>query len=412
MRKIYNSLYFWVLVAVATGVLLGYFFPDFAKQLKPLGDGFIRLVKMMIAPVIFCTIVIGIAGMDDMKKVGRVGLKAIVYFEIMTTFALIIGLLIINLVRPGAGMHINASLLDATAITSAQPEHAATISGFLLHIIPETIVGAFTQTDLLPVLLISVLFGYALSKIGSQAKPLITAIQSLSGVLFAIINLIMKVAPIGALGAMSYTIGAYGIAQLKPLAGLMGTFYLTCVLFVIVVLGLVLKLFGFNVFKLLTYIRSELLIVLGTSSSESALPPLMEKLEAAGCSKSVVGLVVPAGYSFNLDGTSIYLTMAAVFIAQATDTPLSLTQEITLLAVLILTSKGAAGVTGSGFITLAATLPTVGHVPVAGLTLILGIDRFMSEARAITNIIGNAGATLIISKWENELDVKKADVVM
>lgn len=410
MRNFTRSLYFYVILAIIAGVLLGYFFPDFAKTLKPLGDGFIRLIKMMIAPVIFCTIVTGIAGMDDTKKVGRVGLKAILYFEVMTTLALITGLVLINLFHPGSGMHINVATLDASAITAKQPEHTTAVD-FLLHIIPETIVGAFTQTDLLPVLLFSVLFGFGLAKIGEKGKPITTAIHSLSQALFAVINIIMKVAPIGALGAMSYTIGAYGIAQLKPLAGLMGTFYITCLFFIIIIFGSVLKAFGFNIFKLLSYIKNELLIVLGTSSSESALPPLMEKLEDAGCSPSVVGLVVPAGYSFNLDGTSIYLTMAAVFIAQATDTPLSLTQEITLLAVLIITSKGAAGVTGSGFITLAATLPTVGHVPVAGLTLILGIDRFMSEARAITNIIGNASATLIISKWENELDKEKAVVV-
>ena len=411
MRKFTTSLYFYVLLAIAAGILLGHFFPHFAKGLKPLGDAFIRLIKMMIAPIIFCTIVTGIAGMDDAKKVGRVGLKAIIYFEVMTTLALVIGLVLINLFHPGSNMHINPATLDASAIISKQPEHAGVVD-FLLHIIPETIVGAFTQTDLLPVLLFSVLFGFGLSKTGSKAQPVLNALQSVSQGLFAVINIIMKAAPIGALGAMSYTIGAYGIAQLKPLAGLMGTFYLTCLLFVIVVLGSVLKAAGFNIFKLLSYIKNELLIVLGTSSSESALPPLIEKLEAAGCSKSVVGLVVPAGYSFNLDGTSIYLTMAAIFIAQATDTPLSLSQEITLLLVLIVTSKGAAGVTGSGFITLAATLPSVGHVPVAGLTLILGIDRFMSEARAITNIIGNAGATLIISKWEKELDMEKAVVVM
>ena len=411
MKSFTKSLYFYVLLAIITGVLLGYFFPDFAKQLKPLGDAFIRLIKMMIAPVIFCTIVTGIAGMDDMKKVGRVGLTAIIYFEVMTTIALFIGLLLIHLFHPGTGMHINAAALNAASVSVKQTEHTGTVD-FLLHIIPETIVGAFTQNDLLPVLFISVLFGFGLSKTGDRGKPVLTALQSFSSALFSIINIIMKAAPVGALGAMSYTIGAYGIAQLKPLAGLMGTFYLTCALFIIVVLGGVLKIFGFSIFRLLSYIKNELLIVLGTSSSESALPPLMEKLEDAGCSKPVVGLVIPAGYSFNLDGTSIYLTMAAVFIAQATDTPLSFSQEITLLAVLILTSKGAAGVTGSGFITLAATLPTVGHVPVAGLTLILGIDRFMSEARAITNIIGNAVATLIISKWEKELDETKATVVM
>ena len=411
MRNITKSLYFYVLLAITAGILLGHFYPDFAKSLKPLGDAFIRLIKMMIAPLIFCTITTGIAGMQDTKKVGRVGLKAIMYFEVMTTLALIIGLGLINLFHPGSHMHINPAKLDASAITAKGTEQT-TVVDFLLHIIPETIVGAFTQSDLLPILLISVLFGFGLSKVGAKAKPLLSGIQSLSQALFAVINIIMKVAPIGAFGAMSYTIGAYGIAQLKPLAGLMGTFYFTCILFIVVVLGAVLKAFGFNIFKLLSYIKNEILIVLGTSSSESALPPLIEKLEEAGCSKSVVGLVVPAGYSFNLDGTSIYLTMAAVFIAQATDTPLTLSHQLALLAVLLLTSKGAAGVTGSGFITLAATLPTVGHVPVAGLTLILGIDRFMSEARAITNIIGNAAATLIISKWEHELDEEKAKVVM
>ena len=410
MKSFVRSLYFFVLIAIVTGILLGHYFPDFAIKLKPLGDAFIRLIKMMIAPVIFCTIVTGIAGTDDAKKVGRVGVKAILYFEVMTTLALLVGLVLINLFHPGSGMHIKIAALDTSAIAPKQTEHT-TAANFLLHIIPETIVGAFTQTDLLPVLFFSVLFGFGLSKIGNKGTPVLTAIQSLSQALFAVINIIMKAAPIGALGAMSYTIGAYGIAQLKPLAGLMATFYLTCIFFIVIVLGSVLKAFGFSIFKLLSYIKNELLIVLGTSSSESALPPLMEKLEAAGCSKSVVGLVVPAGYSFNLDGTSIYLTMAAVFIAQATDTPLSLSQEISLLTVLIITSKGAAGVTGSGLITLAATLPTVGYLPVAGLTLIVGIDRFMSEARAITNIIGNAAATLLISKWENELDEEKSAVV-
>ena len=410
MQKITRHLYFYVLLAIVAGVLTGYFFPNFGKELKPLGDAFIRLIKMMIAPVIFCTIVTGIARTDDRKKVGRVGIKALLYFEVMTTLALLIGLLLINLFHPGSGMHINAASLDAAAVTTKQQAPQTTIE-FLLHIIPETIVGAFTQTDLLPVLFFSVLFGFGLSKIGAKAQPALAIIQSVSQGLFAVINIIMKAAPIGAFGAMSYTIGAYGIAQLKPLAGLMGTFYLTCILFVIVVLGAALKLVGFGIFKLLNYIKSELLIVLGTSSSESALPPLIEKLEDVGCAPSVVGLVIPAGYSFNLDGTSIYLTMAAVFIAQATDTPLDLSHQLSLLLVLLITSKGAAGVTGSGFITLAATLPIVGHVPVAGLTLILGIDRFMSEARAITNIIGNATATIIMAKWEHEIDMEKAVIL-
>src|SRR3954462_2438746 len=408
--KFFKRLYTQVIIAILIGIALGVWLPNFAKQLKPLGDAFIRLIKMMIAPVIFCTIVTGIAGLEDRKKVGRVGIKSLVYFEVMTTLALLIGLLLINLLHPGSGMHINVATLDASAITTKQ-QAPQTTTEFLLHIIPETIVGAFTQTDLLPVLFFSVLFGFGLSKIGNKARPALAVIQSVSQGLFAVINIIMKAAPIGAFGAMSYTIGAYGIAQLKPLAGLMGTFYLTCLLFIIIVLGIVLKLFGFSIFKLLNYIKSELLIVLGTSSSESALPPLIEKLEGAGCSPSVVGLVIPASYSFNLDGTSIYLTMAAVFIAQATDTPLDFGHQLTLLLVLLLTSKGAAGVTGSGFITLAATLPIVGHVPVAGLTLILGIDRFMSEARAITNIIGNATATVVMAKWEKEIDMSKAVIL-
>ena len=410
MKSFFKHLYFYVIIAIVAGILLGYFYPEFAKQLKPLGDAFIRLIKMMIAPVIFCTIVTGIANTDDRKKVGRVGIKALIYFEVMTTLALAIGLLLINLIHPGTGMHINAATLDAAAVTTRQ-QAPQTTAEFLLHIIPETIVGAFTQTDLLPVLFFSVLFGFGLSKIGSKAQPALMVIQSVSQGLFAVINIIMKAAPVGALGAMSFTIGAYGIEKLKPLAGLMGTFYLTCLLFIIVVLGTVLKLFGFSIFKLLRYIKNEILIVLGTSSSESALPPLIEKLEAAGCAPSVVGLVIPAGYSFNLDGTSIYLTMAAIFIAQATDTPLDMGHQLSLLLVLIITSKGAAGVTGSGFITLAATLPVVGHIPVAGLTLIFGIDRFMSEARAITNIIGNATATIVMAKWEHEMDMEKAVVL-
>lgn len=408
MKRLFKSLYFYVLLAIVIGVLLGHFYPAQAIQLKPLGDAFIKLIKMMIAPVIFCTIVTGIAGMEDMKKVGRVGVKAIVYFEIVTTLAMLTGLLLINLLHPGSGMHINPATLDATKIAAKTAQAPQTTTDFFLAIIPDTFIGAFTGSNLLPVLFIAVLFGFGLAKIGTKAQPVIAGIQSLSAGLFAVIHIIMKAAPIGALGAMSYTIAAYGIEQLKPLAGLMGTFYLTCILFIVVVLGGILKGFGFNIFKLLSYIKEELLIVLGTSSSEPALPPLMEKLEKAGCSKPVVGLVVPTGYSFNLDGTSIYLTMAAIFIAQATDTPITIYHQITLLLVLIVTSKGAAGVTGSGFITLAATLPSVGHIPVAGLTLIFGIDRFMSEARAITNIIGNSVATIVMAKWEKELDPEKS----
>lgn len=407
MKRLTKSLYFLVIVAIVIGIVIGYLWPSLGTHLKPLGDAFIRLIKMMIAPVIFCTIVTGIAGMQDLKKVGRVGIKAVIYFEVVTTFALLIGLISINILRPGAGMHVDPASLDASAITTKAHAPQSTVD-FLLHIIPETFVGAFTTDSLLPVLLISVLFGFALSKIGNKAEPVMSFIKSFSQALFAIIHIIMKAAPFGALGAMAYTIGANGIGSLAALGELMLTFYLTCILFVFLVLGAILKIAGFSILRLLRKIKEELLIVLGTSSSESALPPLMEKLEEIGCSNSVVGLVVPTGYSFNLDGTSIYLTMATVFIAQATDTPLNLSHQITLLLVLIVASKGAAGVTGSGFVTLAATLPTIGHIPVASLALILGIDRFMSEARAITNIIGNSVATVVVARWEKELNVEKA----
>ena len=408
-KKIYQSLYLWVIIAIITGILLGYFFPAFAVKLKPLGDGFIKLVKMLIAPVIFCTIVIGISGMQNMKKVGTVGVKALLYFEVLTTVALVIGLVAMNLIRPGEGMNVDASKLDYAVVNNVTTGHKPqTAIDFLLDIIPINIVDAFNRDNFLPILFLSVLFGIVASKLGSKIKPVTDFIKSFSDILFGIIHIIMKVAPLGALGAMSFTIGRYGLGTLGSLAKLMGTFYLTCLIFIILVLGSILYLMRFNIFKFLAYLKAELLIVLGTSSSESALPGLIEKMEKAGCSKSVVGLVIPTGYSFNLDGTSIYLTMAALFIAQATNTPITLAQQISLLFVLMLTSKGAAGVTGSGFITLAATLPSVGNIPVAGLALILGIDRFMSEARALTNIIGNAVATLVVSKWEKELDVKKA----
>jgi aerobic C4-dicarboxylate transport protein len=406
--KYLRSLYIQVLIAIVIGIAVGYFYPSFGTALKPLGDAFIKLVKMIVAPVIFCTIVTGIAGMQDTKKVGRVGLKAILYFEIVTTFALIIGLFVINILKPGAGMNIDPTTLDSASIEGYVTESKSrSITDFFLHIIPENIVNAISNSDLLQVLFFSVLLGFALSKIGEKAKPLLQTIQSFESGLFMVINFIMKVAPLGALGAMSFTIGKYGISSLASLGQLMISFYITCFVFVFGVLGLILKYAGFNIFRLLGYLKGELLIVLGTSSSEAALPSLIKKLEKAGCSESVVGLVVPTGYSFNLDGTSIYLTMAAVFLAQATNTPLDISQQISLLLVLLLTSKGAAGVTGSGFITLAATLPIVGSVPVAAIALLLGIDRFMSEGRAITNFIGNAIATVIIAKWENELDTKQ-----
>ncbi len=409
LMKYLKILYVQVLLAILIGVLIGNFYPSFAVQLKPLGDGFIKLIKMMIAPIIFCTIVTGIAGMQNTKKVGRVGLKAILYFEVVTTFALIIGLIVINILKPGVGMNIDPATLDTKSVESFITESKnQSITDFFLHIIPENIVNALSTSNILQVLFFSVLLGFALSKIGEKATPLLKGIQSFETGLFAIIKIIMKVAPLGALGAMAFTIGKYGLGSLAQLGQLMGSFYITCVLFVVVILGGILKFTGFSIFRLIAYIKDELLIVLGTSSSEAALPSLMNKLEKVGCSEPVVGLVVPTGYSFNLDGTSIYLTMAAVFLAQATNTPMDITQQISLLLVLLLTSKGAAGVTGSGFIVLAATLPTVGHIPVAAIALIFGIDRFMSEGRALTNIIGNTVATIVVAKWEKEIDMPLA----
>lgn len=407
--KYLKSLYVQVIIAILIGILLGVLNPSFAVKLKPLGDGFIKLVKMMISPIIFCTIINGIAGMQDTKKLGRVGLKAIIYFEIVTTLALIIGLVVINILKPGVGMNIDPSTLDVKSaeafITKGQ---TGGWQDFLLNIIPESIVNSLATNNLLQILFFSILLGFALSKIGEKAKPLLSGIKSLESALFAVIKILMRVAPLGALGAMSFTIGKYGIGSLTSLGSLMLSFYITCLLFIIIILGGILKYFGFSLLWLLRYIRDELFIVLGTSSSEAALPSLMNKLEKMGCSESVVGLVVPTGYSFNLDGTSIYLTMAAVFLAQATNTPMDMSHQITLLLVLLLASKGAAGVTGSGFITLAAVLPVAGNIPVAAVALILGIDRFMSEGRAITNIIGNAVATIVIAKSENEIDMSKA----
>ena len=409
MPKLFKSLYFQVIVAILIGIALGHFYPSFAVQLKPLGDGFIKLIKMMIAPIIFCTIVTGIAGMQNTKKVGRVGLKAILYFEVVTTLALIIGLVVINILKPGVGMNIDPATLDTKSVENFITESKSqSVGDFLMHVIPENIVNALSTSNILQVLFFSVLLGFALSKIGPKAAPLLKGIQSLEDGLFAIIKIIMKVAPLGALGALAFTIGKYGLGSLAQLGQLMGSFYITCIVFIVIVLGGILKLVGFNLFRLLAFIKEELLIVLGTSSSEAALPSLINKLEKVGCSEPVVGLVVPTGYSFNLDGTSIYLTMAAVFLAQATNTPLDIGHQITLLLVLLLTSKGAAGVTGSGFIVLAATLPTVGHIPVAAIALIFGIDRFMSEGRAITNIIGNTVATIVVAKWEKEIDMEKA----
>lgn len=413
MPSFSKSLYLQVLVAIATGILIGHFFPGIAVQLKPLGDGFIRLIKMMIAPVIFCTIVTGIAGMQDTKKVGRVGLKALLYFEIVTTLALIIGLVVVNVIKPGAGMNVSAATIDAKPVEEfISKSKSQGVADFILNIIPENIVNALSTSNLLQVLFFSVLLGFALSKIKTKAAPFLKGLQSFETALFTVIGFIMKLAPVGAFGAMAFTIGKYGLGTLASLGQLMLAFYVTCVIFIAVVLGGILKYSGYNILRLLQYLKEELSIVLGTSSSESALPGLIKKLQNVGCSEPVVGLVVPTGYSFNLDGTSIYLTMAAVFLAQATNTPLSLTQQFSLLMILLLTSKGAAGVTGSGFITLAATLPAVGHIPVAAIALILGIDRFMSEGRALTNIIGNAVATIVVAKWEKELDLDVAKKVI
>jgi aerobic C4-dicarboxylate transport protein len=412
-QPLYKSLYVQVLIAVAIGIALGHLRPELGAEMKPLGDGFIKLIKMIIAPIIFCTVVVGIAGMEDMKKVGKTGGLALLYFEVMSTVALVVGLITVNLIQPGAGMNVDASTLDTKGLAAyTGPGKMTGTVDFLLNVIPTSVVDAFAKGEILQVLLFAVLFGFSLHKFGGRGTQVFDFIEKFSHVLFSIVGVIMKVAPIGAFGAMAFTIGKYGIASLFSLGKLMGTFYLTCLIFVLVVLGIVSRLHGFSIIKFIKYIKEELLIVLGTSSSESVLPRMMEKMENLGAKKSVVGLVIPTGYSFNLDGTSIYLTMAAVFIAQATNTPMDLTQQLTLLAVLLLTSKGAAGVTGSGFIVLAATLSAVGHVPVAGLALILGIDRFMSEARALTNLVGNGVATIVVAKWTGDLDTKRLDAAL
>jgi aerobic C4-dicarboxylate transport protein len=404
-RRILRSLYFQVLVAITAGVLLGVFAPATAAAMKPFGDGFIKLIKMIIAPVIFCTVVLGIAGAEDLKKVGRTGGLALLYFEGVSTLSLILGLLVVNIVRPGAGMNVDARTLDLGAVSAyAGPGKMQTTKDFLLGIVPSTFFDAFARGEILQVLLIAVLFGIALQRLGARQNLVLLWIEKFSEILFAIVKLIMYVAPLGAFGAMAFTIGAYGVRSLLSLAWLMGCFYFTCLAFIFGVLGLIARLHGFSILRYLRYIGDELFIVLGTSSSEVALPLMMAKMERLGAGRSTVGLVIPTGYSFNLDGTSIYLTMAAIFIAQATNTPLTLAHQLTLLAVLLLTSKGAAGVTGSGFIVLAATLPLVGNLPVGGLALILGVDRFMSEARALTNVIGNGVASLVIARWTGDLD--------
>jgi aerobic C4-dicarboxylate transport protein len=404
-KPLYAHLYFQVLTAIILGVLLGHFYPQIGEQMKPLGDGFIKLIKMLIAPIIFCTVVHGIASMEDMKKVGRVGLKALIYFEVVTTLALIVGLLVINILQPGNGMNVDARAIDTKSIQiyTTKAGQESTVD-FLLHIIPNTVVGAFAEGEILQVLFFAILFAFALFMLGQRGKPLLDLIDTVSHALFNIVGIIMKVAPLGAFGAMAFTIGKYGVGTLASLGKLMAVFYLTCLIFIFVVLGGIAWLAGFSIWKFIKYIKEELLIVLGTSSSESVLPRMINKLENLGCKESVVGLVIPTGYSFNLDGTCIYLTMAAIFLAQATNTELTLWQQLGIIAILLLTSKGAAGVTGSGFIVLAATLSSVGHIPVASIALILGVDRFMSEARALTNLIGNGVATVVVSKWEDALD--------
>ena len=412
-HSFFRTLYFQVLVGIVVGVALGAFYPALGEQMKPLGDAFVKLIKMLIAPIIFFTVVSGIAGIGDMKKLGRVGLKALLYFEVVTTLALIIGLIVVRFVQPGAGINATPESLNAGATSQyVQQAQELSFTDHLLKIIPDTFLSAFTGGEILQVLFIAILFGVELTAFGENGKPIVRLFDTISHIFFGIISIIMKAAPIGAFGAMAFTIGKYGIQTLLPLGKLMLCVYLTAAFFVFVVLGLIAYFHNFSIFKFLRYIKEEIFIVLGTSSSESALPRMMVKLENLGCSKSVVGLVIPSGYSFNLDGTAIYLTIAAIFVAQATNTPLTLWEEIKILLILMLTSKGAAGVTGSGFITLAATLSSVGTIPVAGIALLLGVDRFMSEMRSITNLIGNGVATVVVSKWEGEFDADRATKVL
>jgi aerobic C4-dicarboxylate transport protein len=412
-KRWYAQLYFQVLTAIVAGVLLGHFAPHAGEAMKPIGDAFIKLVKMVIAPVIFLTIVTGIAGMRDLGSVGRVAGKAFAYFLFFSTLALIIGMVVANVVRPGAGLNIDPASLDASKVTEyAAKAHETTLTGFLTSIIPDTFLSAMTQSNILQVLFISILFGIALALIGDRGTKVLDLLNDVSIAFFKLVGIVMRAAPIGAFGAMAFTIGKYGVGTLANLATLVATFYGTSLLFVLVVLGLVARFTGFSIIKLIIYLKAELLLVLGTSSSESALPSLIEKMERAGCPKSIVGLVVPTGYSFNLDGTNIYMTLAALFIAQACNVDLTLGQQLLLLSVAMLSSKGAAGVTGAGFITLAATLSIVPSVPVAGMALILGVDRFMSECRSLTNFIGNAVATVVVSKWEGKLDMEQLNAAL
>lgn len=403
----YGQLYSQVLIGIALGALIGYVWPDIGVALKPLGDALIKMIKMAIAPIVFLTVVHGIASLGDMRKAGRIGIKALFYFEVTTTLALILGLIVVNLVQPGVGMHISPASLDSKLVASyVTQSHEQSVVAFLMNVIPSTVGEAFTNGDTLQVLFFAVLFGVALQRYREKGKPVLDLIERLSRIFFLLIGMIMRIAPIGAFGAMAFTIGKYGAGTILTLSTFMLTFYATCLLFIFVGLGIVARLAGFSILKLVRYLRVELLLVLGLSGSESVMPRFMDKMTAAGCSESTVGLVIPTGYTFNLDGTCIYLTMAAVFLAQATDTPLPLLQQIGLVAICLLTSKGAAAIPGSGFIVLAATLGSVGHVPVASIALLLGVDRFMSEVRALTNFIGTAVATVVVSKWEGELDAQ------
>lgn len=403
-KPLYKHLYVQVLIGVVLGILVGYYFPGFGRAMRPLGDGFIKLVKMLIAPVIFCTVVHGIASLGDFKRMGRIGIKAILYFEVVSTVALIIGLCVVNSIRPGEGMNIAVSSLDSKSVSNyAQTAHELSTAQFFLNIIPGSFFSAFVSGDLLQVLLIAVLTAFAIAFMGERGRPLLRAIEYCSEVFFGVMHIVVKAAPIGAFGAMAFTVGGFGVGTLNRLLLLMGSFYLTSGLFVLIVLGLIARLAGFSIFRFLNHIKDEIILVLGTSSSETALPRLIKKLEQLGCSSSTVGLVVPTGYSFNLDGTNIYMAMAAVFLAQATNTPMDLSHQISLLLVAMVTSKGASGVTGAGFVALAATLSAVPGIPVESLAILVGIDRFMSECRAITNLIGNGVATVVISRWEKEV---------
>ena len=412
-QKFYQILYVQVVFAIVVGIVLGHFFPSVGESMKPLGDAFIKLVKMIIAPVIFLTVVTGIAGMSNMKTVGRVAGKAMLYFITFSTLALVIGLYVANFLKPGAGMNIDPATLDNSKVAEyVSKAHDSTITGFLMNIIPDTVVSPLVNGNILQVLFVAIIFGIALASVGDRGRPVLNFLQELSAPVFKMVAILMKFAPIGAFGAMAFTIGKYGIGSVGNLMYLIVCFYITALLFVLIVLGAVAKYNGFSIIKLIRYIKDELWLVLGTSSSEAALPTLMKKMEKVGCEKSVVGLVIPMGYSFNLDGTNIYMTMASIFIAQACGIELTLQQEILLLLVAMISSKGAAGVTGAGFITLAATLSVVPTVPVAGMALILGIDRFMSECRALTNLVGNACATLVVARWENKLDKEQMHAVL